>query len=288
MRSSHRRLWRNADGNVGVMFGFLAVPLIGMAGLAIDYTRASSVRAEMQNAADSAALAAASRLPDKKALRAAKQFFTAETEALALAGPANVSVTSPTDYTVRVEASGKVETTLLAMLGQDMSVSVGATAERGAPSKVVDLTIKEFNADAWDANTIAWYVVPEDGGEPKHEDLTGVRSNDPKNPLTKTTDKITIGADQEIGFALVNVTGGVKGYGKNGYGQPQGSVHYFYSHLEPENVKITGSPDCTHGKTKQAWDDNGGGTDDNDYNDAVFEYECTITASAPTDVRLIK
>ena len=47
--------------------------LIGMAGLAIDYTRASSVRAEMQNAADSAALAAASRLPDKKALRAAKQ-----------------------------------------------------------------------------------------------------------------------------------------------------------------------------------------------------------------------
>ena len=208
--------------------------------------------------------------------------------ALALAGPANVSVTSPTDYTVRVEASGKVETTLLAMLGQDMSVGVGATAERGAPSKVVDLTIKEFNADAWDANTIAWYVVPRTAANPNTEDLTAVRSNDPKNPLTKTTDKITIGADQEIGFALVNVTGGVKGYGKNGYGQPQGSVHYFYSHLEPENVKITGSPDCTHGKTKQAWDDNGGGSDDNDYNDAVFEYECTITASAPTDVRLIE
>jgi Flp pilus assembly protein TadG len=288
MRASHRHFWRSADGNVAMMFGFLAVPLIGMAGLAVDYTRASSVRAEMQNAADSAALAAASKLPDAAALSAAEQFFAAETSSLALAGPATVSVTKPSEYTVRVEASGKVETTLLAVLGQEISVGVGATAERGAPSKEIDLKIKEFNADAWDANTIAWYVVPEDSGEPADEDLTAVRSNDPQNPITGAPEKITIGADQEIGFAMINVTGGVKPYGKNGYGQPQGSVHYFYSHREPENVKITGSPDCTHGKVKQAWDDNGGGTDDNDYNDAVFEYQCTITASVPTDVRLIE
>jgi Flp pilus assembly protein TadG len=283
-----RRLWQSADGNVAVTFGILAIPLIGLAGLALDYTRASAIRAEMQNAADAAALAAAARLPDAAALANAETLFEAETSKLALKAPATIDVTKPSDYRITVAASGEVQTTLLALIGRTMNVGVAATAERAAPSKVVNLKVNKFNSDAYDANTISWYVVPKDEGVPADEDLTPILSNDPKHPIKNPPKQITIGADETIAFALTNVTGGVTPYGTNGYGQPQGSVHKYYSHFEPENVRITGAPDCEQGPVKQAWDDNGGKTDDNDYNDAVFQYECTIQPSAPTNVRLVQ
>jgi hypothetical protein len=189
---------------------------------------------------------------------------------------------------VRVQASGQVNTTLLAVLGQGLDVAVSATAERSAPSKVVDLKINNFNADAYDANTISWYIVPKDESAPADADLNPILSNDPKHPIKDPPTQVTIGADQTIAFALTNVTGGVTPYGNNGYGQKQGSVHKYYSHLTPENVRIGGATDCVQGPIKQSWDDNGGKTDDNDYNDAVFQYDCTIVQSAPTSVRLVQ
>ena len=159
---------------------------------------------------------------------------------------------------------------------------------RGPSTRVVELRIDKFNADAWDANTISWYIVPEDGGEPKPEDVTPILSNDPKSPIPAASREIGIGAGDTIGFALTNVTGGVTGYGKNGYGKPQGSKQYYYSHLRPQNVRSTGAANCDQGRVKQAWDDNGGTSDDDDYNDAVFRYECLIKPSPPTDVRLVK
>ena len=44
------------SGNVAIMFGFLAILLIGGIGAAVDYSRANWVRTSMQTAADSVAL----------------------------------------------------------------------------------------------------------------------------------------------------------------------------------------------------------------------------------------
>ena len=49
----------DSRANVAIMFGLAVVPLTLFAGAAIDYTRAASLRARLQHAADSAVLAAA-------------------------------------------------------------------------------------------------------------------------------------------------------------------------------------------------------------------------------------
>lgn len=53
------RFVRNDRGGVALMFGLAVVPLIGLAGAAVDYNRASQLRAKMASAADAAVLAAA-------------------------------------------------------------------------------------------------------------------------------------------------------------------------------------------------------------------------------------
>ncbi|MEM5495553.1 pilus assembly protein TadG-related protein [Hoeflea sp. AS16] len=51
---------RNRSGNFGILAALMLVPVIGAAGLALDYTNALSVKARIQGAADAAALAAVS------------------------------------------------------------------------------------------------------------------------------------------------------------------------------------------------------------------------------------
>lgn len=53
-----RRFLRNRDGNFGIMTALILVPVIGVAGLAIDVSNALMVRSTLQAAADAAAIAA--------------------------------------------------------------------------------------------------------------------------------------------------------------------------------------------------------------------------------------
>src|SRR4030081_2566813 len=46
----------NAAGNLAIIFGLAFIPIIGLVGAAVDYSRANLVRAEMQNALDSTTL----------------------------------------------------------------------------------------------------------------------------------------------------------------------------------------------------------------------------------------
>lgn len=50
--------FRNQRGNVGMIFGLALVPLVGMSGAAVDYSRASQLRTKMAVASDAAVLAA--------------------------------------------------------------------------------------------------------------------------------------------------------------------------------------------------------------------------------------
>ena len=53
-----RGFWSDRSGNFGMMTALLIVPIIGVAGLAIDITNALTVKAKLQGAGDAAALAA--------------------------------------------------------------------------------------------------------------------------------------------------------------------------------------------------------------------------------------
>lgn len=54
-----RRLIADRGGNVTITFGLAFIPLVGLVGAAVDYSRASAIRTAMQSAADAAALAVA-------------------------------------------------------------------------------------------------------------------------------------------------------------------------------------------------------------------------------------
>ena len=59
LRSWRERLRSFASakgGNVAMTFGLLAIPILGLVGSAVDYSRANSAKASMQAAADATAL----------------------------------------------------------------------------------------------------------------------------------------------------------------------------------------------------------------------------------------
>jgi len=53
-----RKLWDDRSGNFGIMTAILMVPLLGAAGLALDFSQALALKTRLQGAADSAALGA--------------------------------------------------------------------------------------------------------------------------------------------------------------------------------------------------------------------------------------
>lgn len=78
-----RRLLKNEGGNFGIMTAILLPVTLATAGIAIDLTHMVQVRSELQNAADSAALAAATAMSDKgisksEAQELARKFLVAQ------------------------------------------------------------------------------------------------------------------------------------------------------------------------------------------------------------------
>ena len=55
------RLFRDKSGNVAVIFGIAAIPLISLVGAAVDYSMANKMKAKLQSAADAASLASISK-----------------------------------------------------------------------------------------------------------------------------------------------------------------------------------------------------------------------------------
>jgi Flp pilus assembly protein TadG len=64
LRAAAGRFAGANQGNIAVIFGFAAVPIIAFVGGAVDYSRLNDARASMQSALDSAALMAAKDLSD--------------------------------------------------------------------------------------------------------------------------------------------------------------------------------------------------------------------------------
>ena len=277
----------NERGNVAVIFGLAAIPILGVTGVAVDYTRASHFRSILQSAVDASALAGATETSDAAITGTIEAFMNATLPGGLAVNDVTYSLDLQPD-TVAVTATARVPTTIAGIFIDEMPVSASATASHGEPVRLVDLSVTNFNSDAWDANSIYWYIIPKDGSLPADADLHLLLSNDPDNPAPEVPDVIQIGVEDQIGFALINVTGGVHPYGKNSYGQHVNSVHKFYSQESPENLRSAGNADCSYGTVEHSWDDNGGKTDDNDYNDAVYDFSCTTVQTDPKTVLLIR
>ncbi len=141
---SRLRSWRERvrsfasakGGNVAMMFGLLAIPIVGLVGSAVDYSRANSAKAAMQSAADATALMLskqAANLTTSEIASKATSYFNALFNRTDVN---NVSIT-PTYTTtggsqVVITATGAMPTTILKAIGfANFNIDVASTVKWG-------------------------------------------------------------------------------------------------------------------------------------------------------------
>jgi Flp pilus assembly protein TadG len=141
------RLWTRpfADaksGNVAMMWALLASFLVGLTGLTVDFTRAQMLRAQLQNAADGAALVAARGDVMTEAQRhaAARAFFDAEMGDIA--STASFELTELPDGEVSVSVSMPMPLSLARLVrDEDWMLHVESDAERSGVNVEVALVL---------------------------------------------------------------------------------------------------------------------------------------------------
>lgn len=124
-------------GTAAILFALVVLPLVGVAGAAVDYSRATRTKAELQSYVDKAALAGAQALA-----RTPGAYDAAEATAVAaLGGLSGTSVARELQHEitfagtqVSVCVTGRIHTTMTAVLGignMDIANCASASAPRG-------------------------------------------------------------------------------------------------------------------------------------------------------------
>jgi Flp pilus assembly protein TadG len=168
------RFARDRQGVVGVLSAIMLMTLLTAAGVAIDLSRAVQFRTALQNALDSAALAGASVYKDATKASAATAVANNYMNSIIESLPQNSGVSfaattgiSARGFTVTVNASAPVPTTIMALFVSQVPVAATATAIN--PVVVVNFDLGgagNWFSDAADTNTVYWYIVPDDGSVP--------------------------------------------------------------------------------------------------------------------------
>ncbi len=125
---------RDKRGNVAIIFGLAALPMLLGAGMAIDYGRGVTAKNVMQAASDAAALAAAAMTDatDAERIAMAKEVFAANFTTIKGVTPSALQVTV-TDSGIRVRQNATVDTVLMKLAGID-SMPLSTTAEVNLPT----------------------------------------------------------------------------------------------------------------------------------------------------------
>ncbi|MDB5557423.1 MAG: von Willebrand factor type domain protein, partial [Enterovirga sp.] len=139
-----RRFKADQRGATAMLFGFAALPLIGLAGAAVDYSRASSFQSRMQLAVDATALAIV-RAPsgtDVRALQVKGEQYLANT----LRSDPTAVLTSTTvtreGSVVKVAAAATMETSLMKVVGiRTMPISASSQATWGASQTKIEVAL---------------------------------------------------------------------------------------------------------------------------------------------------
>ena len=137
-------LLEDSRGNVAGVFAICSMLIMGSVGVAIDYSRAQSVKVTLQNGLDAAVLAA-SRLDtvDSNAIDlAVRQLFAAEPTAKHAVTDLDVSGRLIDQTTISGEVTAKVPVTLMRILGYtDIPLTVRTTVSRAIGNLEIALVL---------------------------------------------------------------------------------------------------------------------------------------------------
>ncbi|MGE0046365.1 MAG: pilus assembly protein TadG-related protein [Hyphomonadaceae bacterium] len=137
-----RRFAEARGGNVAMLWALGAVVCCGLVGLSIDFAQAQSLRAQMQNAADGAALVAerSSNLPLNERVNAARAFYDATLGDQASLTNVSFAVTQLPEGGHRVRVGADMEMSLTRVVVQDdwrIVVESDSVSEASPPIEVV-------------------------------------------------------------------------------------------------------------------------------------------------------
>ena len=133
---------RNQDGNISLLFGLTLLPMLAAGGAAIDYSRASDARSQLQNAIDSTVLAMAKRAPilsDAQLKAESETHFKSVLRQRHDLAALPISVTRA-NKKLSVAASGVLPTTFMGIFGVK-TMTVGSLAEAGIGQRKVELSL---------------------------------------------------------------------------------------------------------------------------------------------------
>src|SRR5688572_6426439 len=151
-RNKFASFLRECSGSVSIAYALALLPLIGAAGAAIDYSRATNEQAKLQQATDAAALEAVltDATSDQQRIEQAKTVVKA-------AKPGAVVTAVVEGTTVTVTSRGEVGTLLLQTLGMDrvsLATKAAATlAMNGPPACVLALNETASPAISFSGNS---------------------------------------------------------------------------------------------------------------------------------------
>ena len=137
------RFARRRDGNIALIFGLCAIPVIVGAGVAIDAGRAYMVKMELESALDSSALAVASSsgLTAAQLQSRLQSYFSANyASASAISQDLTVTMTDPTQPVINVTATAQVPTTFLRLVDID-TVTVAANNQVTKGTNALELAL---------------------------------------------------------------------------------------------------------------------------------------------------
>ena len=141
-----RALQADRSGNVAVIFGIAAIPVFGLVGAAVDYSRANSARTAMQVALDAAALTVAkeaANLTGGQVQNKAKKYFDAQfdrPDVKKLKLTFSMVSNGPGDFTVLAEATGEIETAIWQVIGKK-TIDLRTTAQVRWGFKALELAL---------------------------------------------------------------------------------------------------------------------------------------------------
>ena len=137
-----KRFIADRRGTTAMLFGLALLPVMGFAGAAVDYGRASNGRAHLQKAIDATALALvreAPRASDAELRRKGQALFEAMLKDQRLVAPAPLKVTR-TGPAIRVEGAATMRTAVLGIVGfRELTLESSAESTWGA--KKIELAL---------------------------------------------------------------------------------------------------------------------------------------------------
>jgi Flp pilus assembly protein TadG len=134
---------KNTSGNFAIAFGLMMFPLALAVGAAVDTANANYVKTSLQKAADAAALAGGSQpdIKDKDLEKIVKDWASANGAEGVLASIKRINGKKDTkEGTFSVEISGKMNTTLMGLLGIQ-TLDVGAVSAVNLGTRALELSL---------------------------------------------------------------------------------------------------------------------------------------------------